>query len=854
MLRAPVSLTRGPRGGRPRWSYLHPKQMEVHRHPARFKVVVAGRRWGKCLAPETRITMADGSIKAVDQVQPGDMLLTLNEDTYAIEARPVTGVAHNGVRETVVVRTASRAIRCTPNHPILVNNAWIDAGDLRPGDLVGVARRTTFGNLRMLDHEVDYLAIWLAEGSGHVVSNATPEIVDILRRSVLGFGEGTRLVASTSKPGVDWYVTTGRGSGDFKRQAPVTRLLKRHGLFGLNSKTKRIPDAIYRLPKSQLARFLNLFIACDGCITRRSKRTWSLEIGLANERLVRQLAELLAKFGIRGQIRHKIHKACGKDGHSFESWTFVASTSDAIFAFATEIGAVSKEAAVDKALQDAARSRGSSNDYLPIAHDAFVEHLKFDLVDQGKYGGHNAIVARGMPEDLRIGLSSWRKQTRTRVSRRRYETLRIHSDGFFDPVADGDLVWEEVLSVEPAAQVETFDLCMEGNHNFFADGICTHNSQLAKIEIATRAAEKPRQLIWYIAPTYQMARQIMWQELIDVIPKRWLARPPNETMMTIQLKNRTIIQLKGADKPDTLRGVGLHFVVLDEFQGMRRETWDTVIRPTLASTMGEAMFIGTPMSFNHLYDIYMLGLSQKEPDWMSWQFKTITSPFILPEEIDKARSVMSEKEFRQEFEASFETMSNRVYHAFDRTKHVKPVKFDPRRPIIIGMDFNIDPMSAVFMQRHDDTLKVFGERSLTNSNTFEMSQELDRLLWRNKKQIVIYPDPAGAGRSTSSRGESDLSVLRQAGFKRLKYRRKHPKVRDRVNAVNRMLEAADGRVRMEIDPSCKTLISSLEQTQFKVGSNEIDKKLGTEHMSDALGYPVELEFPVRNIRVMGASF
>ena len=380
-------------------------------------------------------------------------------------------------------------------------------------------------------------------------------------------------------------------------------------------------------------------------------------------------------------------------------------------------------------------------------------------------------------------------------------------------------------------------------------------TQLSKTEMVKEARKKNR-LIWYIAPTYQMARQIMWTDLIDSIPRKWIKKI-NETQMSVRLKNNSVIQLKGADKPDTLRGVGLHLVVLDEFQDMRPETWNTVIQPTLASTRGRAIFIGTPKSFNHLYDHYMRGQDADEGSWGSWQFKTITSPFILPEEIDEARRNMSEKEFQQEFEASFETMSNRVYHAFDRNKHVKRVKFDPRLPIRVGMDFNVDPMSAALFQIHgegkDAVIKVFDEIDLRNSNTFEMAEELERRYWRHKKKMIIYPDPAGGSRSTTSRGESDFSILREKGFKFLKYRRKHPRIRDRVNSVNRMLESGDGSIRIQIGHNCKTLIKSLEQTQYKPGSNDINKSDSVEHMTDAFGYGCELEFPVRELRVLGVS-
>ena len=379
-------------------------------------------------------------------------------------------------------------------------------------------------------------------------------------------------------------------------------------------------------------------------------------------------------------------------------------------------------------------------------------------------------------------------------------------------------------------------------------------TQLAKTSIINAARIKKR-LIWYIAPTYRMAKQIMWQEMLDSVPRKWIRRI-NETSMTIWLVNGSIIELKGADKPDSLRGVGLHYVVLDEFQDMREEVWSVVLRPTLATTGGHVLFIGTPKSFNHLYEVWSLGQRpelNKANLWASWQYPTIMSPFIPQHEIDQAKEDMDEKAFKQEFEASFETMSGRVYHAFDRKVHVGEYAFDKTLPIWIGQDFNIDPMSSTILQpQNDGDVWAVGELVLYGSNTEEVCDELERRFWRQLKQTTIYPDPAGQARQ-HARGESDLDIFRDKGFTRIKNRRAHPRVADRVNAVNRMLRTAKGDVRLRVDSGCKELISSLEQTIYKPGTRDIDKTLSVEHITDALGYNIELEFPIRKIQVMGVS-
>lgn len=369
-------------------------------------------------------------------------------------------------------------------------------------------------------------------------------------------------------------------------------------------------------------------------------------------------------------------------------------------------------------------------------------------------------------------------------------------------------------------------------------------------------AQRPRSKVWYVAPSYRMAKQIMWDELKSTIPREWISKI-HETEMSIRLINKSIIECKGADDPDSLRGVGLYYVIMDEFQDMKPDAWSKVLRPTLARDRGHALFIGTPKGFANLYDLHLLGQDPLKRYWKSWVFPTISSPFIPPDEIEQAREDLDPKTFRQEFEASFETMAGLVYHQFDRFKHVGTFPFNPKLPIWIGQDFNVDPMSSVIMQPQENgELWVVDEVYLHSSNSIEVCTELERRFWRHmnegSRQICIYPDPAGGNRS-SARGESDLDIFRQRGFQYIKYRKKHPAISDRVNAVNRMLMDATGRIRLRVDTRCKNLIRSFEQVMYREGTPDVDKRPGVEHITDAIGYPIELEHPTRKIIIAGRS-
>lgn len=370
-----------------------------------------------------------------------------------------------------------------------------------------------------------------------------------------------------------------------------------------------------------------------------------------------------------------------------------------------------------------------------------------------------------------------------------------------------------------------------------------------------RKASKPNSLVWYVAPTYPMAKDIMWPWLEQHIPPNWIVKK-HDTKMYIKLRNGSRIVCKGADNPETLRGVGLDHVVMDEFQDMTPDTWKKVLRPTLITSGGDATFIGTPKSFNYLHEIYLLG---QDPDlrrkgrWMSWQFRTADSPFVPPEEIEQARLDMDEKSFRQELEASFESMGGRVYYPFDRQVHVADLPFNPDLPIWVGQDFNNSPMSSVILQPQENgQVWAVDEIVLKGASTEDAVSELEKRYWRHLKNTSIFPDPAGSY-TQHARGETDLDIFRERGYYSIHYRRKHPRQIDRITCVNRMLRRGDGSVGLMVSRKCKHLIQSFEQTIFVEGTREIDKTGGLEHSTDAIGYPIEYLFPLKKVVLAGVS-
>jgi phage terminase large subunit-like protein len=163
--------------------------------------------------------------------------------------------------------------------------------------------------------------------------------------------------------------------------------------------------------------------------------------------------------------------------------------------------------------------------------------------------------------------------------------------------------------------------------------------------------------VFYIAPTFQQAKDIMWALLKDLGQDLIVKAYENTAVLT--LINGRKIYLKGSDRPETLRGTGISYVVLDEYASMKPVVWEQIIRPSLADVQGRGLFIGTPAGKNHFFDLY--NDAQEDDEWDSFQFMSIDNPFLPASEIEASKKNMSTMSFRQEFEASFETFSGGIF-------------------------------------------------------------------------------------------------------------------------------------------------------------------------------------------------
>lgn len=370
-------------------------------------------------------------------------------------------------------------------------------------------------------------------------------------------------------------------------------------------------------------------------------------------------------------------------------------------------------------------------------------------------------------------------------------------------------------------------------------------TELAKRRLVAGLPEKkewddPR--YFAAAPTREQAKRVYWGDLKDLVPAKWV-RKVYETDLCILTKHGAELWVVGMDRPERIEGTPWDGGVLDEYANMKPGAWSENIRPALADRAGWCWFVGVPEGLNHYKDLADYAGSGADSDWGLYRWK---SSEILPaSEVEAARRVLDPRVFRQEFEASFEGSSGRAYYAYDAKKHEDAsIRVDEKLKLLVCCDFNVGLSVWEIVQTDGGVARVVDEIALKNTNTLEMGRKVLSKYGSHARGLAIYGDAAGSNRSTS--GKSDYAILAELGLSEQRIGRSNPPVRDRVNSVNAMLENAGGRSRLFHHPRCAHLRKDFESVEWRLDGSRLDKTNPERtHASDALGYFVEREFPLR---------
>jgi predicted phage terminase large subunit-like protein len=194
----------------------------------------------------------------------------------------------------------------------------------------------------------------------------------------------------------------------------------------------------------------------------------------------------------------------------------------------------------------------------------------------------------------------------------------------------------------------------EARFKVIAAGRRTGKSYLAAISLILAALNEKEGKVFYVAPTQGQARDVMWHSIFDIAGD--IIERSHVNNLEITLAGGNTIFLKGADRPDTLRGVSLKHLVLDEYAFMKPDVWEAILRPALADRKGSMMAIGTPEGRNHFYDLFTG--ADEWPDWDNFHYTSFDNPLVDPAEIEHARQTLPAFAFQQEFMASFDARTS----------------------------------------------------------------------------------------------------------------------------------------------------------------------------------------------------
>lgn len=375
--------------------------------------------------------------------------------------------------------------------------------------------------------------------------------------------------------------------------------------------------------------------------------------------------------------------------------------------------------------------------------------------------------------------------------------------------------------------------------------------------LSKEAMRNPNERYFAAAPTREQAKKIFWNDLKLLTFSDTHPRKPSETDLIIYMPNGTEIHVIGLDKPQRIEGTTWTGGGIDEIADVKKGAWEENIKPALDTVdprrpdyRAWCWLLGVPEGLNHYYDMAQYAEAGNDPLWRLYHWK---SAEILPADvIESAKRTMSLRQYRQEYEASFETAGGRIYDDYSKENYTTET-IQPHEQICWMHDQNYTPLSSAIGVRRNGgkDLYLLDEIILTSAVSRQSALEfVERYKEHKNKRVIIYGDPAG--RAGEKHGQQSAyteieSVLRSSGWT---YERRvkpsHPSIKDRQNQVRAKIKNAAGEVSLFVNtakaPYCH---KGLATVQFKKGSAFLeDDSDEYQHITTAIGYMVDYEYPI----------
>lgn len=373
--------------------------------------------------------------------------------------------------------------------------------------------------------------------------------------------------------------------------------------------------------------------------------------------------------------------------------------------------------------------------------------------------------------------------------------------------------------------------------------------------LAKQAMKNDNETYFAGAPTRDQAKRIFWEDLKLLTFSSTHIKRPSESELKLFLPNGTTIQVLGLDQPKRIEGVPWTGGGIDEIADLKADALNLNIMPALDTINPSrpnyrpwCWFLGVPDGLNHYYDMAQLAESGTDPNYRLFHWKS--AEILPPEVIEAAKRRMSAKQYQQEYEASFQNASGRIYDDYGKN-NLTNATLGPHEQLLWFHDFNYSPMSSGVGVRRGNSLYLLHDIILTSAIAKQAALEfVERFKNHGNKNVLIYGDPAG--RAGEKHGhQSDYteieSVLRSHSWKfERRVKMSTRSIKDGQNAVRAKICNAKGERSLYVNPiTAKFTHDAFNKVQLKKGSSFLeDDSSEHQHIMTAVRYMVDYEFPI----------
>lgn len=383
----------------------------------------------------------------------------------------------------------------------------------------------------------------------------------------------------------------------------------------------------------------------------------------------------------------------------------------------------------------------------------------------------------------------------------------------------------------------------------FLGGFGAGKSEALVCRMLRLLGDNPGCNVGYFAPTYDLIRLIAWDRFESKLTEWGVPYRLNKSSNDLEIGGLGRVIFRTLDNPARIVGFEIADAGIDELDTLKteqaRDAWNKIIaRCRQKKPNGEqnsAAVATTPEGFRFAYDRWQ---RNRTDGYVMYRAPTYSNKHLPDGYRESLEAAYPPNLLSAYLEGQFVNLtSGAVYPDFDRALNGTHETVRPNEPVHVGLDFNVYNCTAVVYVIREGAPLAVGELTGVR-DTPAMAQSLRERYLDQGHSVTVYPDASGAAHKSVNAAESDIAILRQAGFV-IRAKGTNPAVRDRVASVNAMICAANGERRLKVNAAlCPHLVETLEQQAYDKNGDPA-KDTGLDHCADAMGYPLAYLYPIK---------